>query len=156
MFAALFSFLGGSVFRAIWGELSTWLTARQEHHYELDRLRLQGELDAAAHERNMTAIKVQAELGVKTIQVQAEADTGRLEMEGWAAAVAAAQKPTGIWVVDVWNGCIRPLAATIAIGLWVVALQSQHWTMAEWDKDLVGVVLGFFFASRVLTNKGKV
>lgn len=155
MFSAIFSFLGGSVFRAIWGEVSTWMTAKQDHQFELEHLRLQGDLDAAAHARNMDAIRLQAELGVKTIQVQAEADVGRIEMEGWAAAVSASQKPTGIWVVDVWNGVIRPLAASIAIFLWVIALNAQGWRMGDWDKELVGVVLGFFFASRVMTNKGK-
>jgi hypothetical protein len=156
MLSAILSFLGGSVFRAIWGELSTWFTARQEHRYELDRLRLQGELDAAAHGRNMEAIKVQADLGVKTIMVQADADLGRLEMEGWAGAVKEGLKPTGIALVDTWNGVIRPLAASIAIFLWVVALNAQGWKMSEWDRELVGVILGFFFASRVLTAKGKV
>jgi hypothetical protein len=156
MFSAIFSFLGGSVFRAIWGEFSTWMTAKQDHAFEIERMRLQNDLDAAAHERNLAAIKVQAELGVKTIQVQGEMDMGKLEMEGWSAAVASAQKPTGIWVVDVWNGVIRPLAASIAIILWVLELSATHWVMSEWDRELVGVVLGFFFASRVLTAKGKV
>src|ERR1041385_2975573 len=109
MFTALFSFLGGSVFRAIWGEFSTWMTARQEHHYELERLRIQGDLDAAAHTRNMEATKLQADLGIKTIQVQGEADLGRLDAEGFYRAIEAAQKPTGINWVDAWNGSIRPL-----------------------------------------------
>ena len=30
MFGAIFSFLGGSAFRAIWGEVSNWLNKRQE------------------------------------------------------------------------------------------------------------------------------
>lgn len=156
MFSALFSFLGGTAFRAIWGELSTWITARQDHRFELERLRLQGEMDAAAHSRTMESIKVQAELNVKTITVQGEADIGRLETDGFYAAAREAQKPSGILFVDAWNGSIRPLAASIAIFLWVVALNAQGWKMGEWDKELVGVILGFFFASRVLTNKGKV
>lgn len=152
---AIISFLGGSIFRAIWGEVATWFSARQDHQFEIERLRLQADLDSAAHGRNMEAIRVQAELGVKTIQVQGEADLGRLEMEGWAAAVSNAQKPTGIWIVDVWNGVIRPLAASIAIFLWIFALNAQGFKMSDWDKELVGVILGFFFASRVMTNKGK-
>jgi hypothetical protein len=155
MFGAIFSFLGGSVFRAIWGEVSAWMTARQDHEFELARLKAQGDLDAATHARNMEAIRVQAELGVKTIQVQADADVGKLEMEGWAAAVAQANKATGIFFVDVWNGSIRPLAASISIFLWVVALNAQGFKMGEWDRELVGVILGFFFASRVMSSKGK-
>lgn len=155
MLSALFSFLGGTAFRMIWGELSAWLTARQDHRHEVERMRLQAELDAAQHGRNLESIKVQAELGVKTIQVQAEADVSRLELEGWSGAVREALKPSGIWVVDVWNGVIRPLAATIALILWVGALNRQGWMMTAWDQELVGVVLGFFFASRELSKRGK-
>lgn len=155
MFSALFSFLGGTAFRMIWGEVSSWWTARQEHKHEIERLRLQGDIDAAQHGRNMETIRLQAELGVKTIQVQGEADTSRIELEGWSGAVREALKPTGIWLVDLWNGIIRPLAATIALVLWVGALNGQGWMMGEWDKELVGVVLGFFFASRELSKRGK-
>lgn len=155
MFSAILSFLGGSVFRAVWGEISSWMNARQEHAFEIERMRLQGNLDGEAHTRNLESIRVQAELGVKTIQVQGEADIGRLELEGWSQAVASANKPTGIATVDIWNGVIRPAAASIALYLWVVALNAQGWKMGDWDKELVGVILGFFFASRVLTAKGK-
>jgi hypothetical protein len=56
--SALVSFLGGSIFRTIWGELSVWITARQDHAHEIERMRLQGDLDAAAHARNLDAIRV--------------------------------------------------------------------------------------------------
>lgn len=152
---AIISFLGGSIFRAIWGEVSGAWTAYQDHKHEIERMKLQAELDAAQFQRNQDAIRLQAELGVKTIVAQGEVDMSRIETEGWAAAVASANKPTGILVVDLWNGCIRPLAASIAIFLWVIALNAQGWKMGDWDKELVGVVLGFFFASRVMTAKGK-
>ena len=42
MFSALFSFLGGSVFRMIWGEVSSFIEKRQEHAQEIERMRLQG------------------------------------------------------------------------------------------------------------------
>ena len=155
MFSAILSFLGGSVFRMLWGEISTWVTAKQDHAHEIERLRLQGDMEAAQHARNLEAIRVQAELGVKTIQVQAEADVGKLETEGWFAAVRQAMQPTGIAWVDAWNGVIRPLAASIAILLWVLALNTQGWKMTDWDMELVGVILGFFFASRELMKRGK-
>lgn len=152
---ALLSFLGGSAFRLIWGHISEYFTEKQNHKHELERIRLQGELDAAQHDRNQAAIRLQAELGVQTIRVQGEADSDRLEMEGWAQAVATATKPTGIWIVDLWNGIIRPLAASIAIYLWVAALNAQNFKMTDWDKELVGVILGFYFASRVMHHKNK-
>lgn len=155
MFTALLSFLGGSVFRMLWGEIAGWVTAHQNHRQEIERLKWQAEADAAQHARNLEAIKVQADLGVQTIRVQAEADTERIEAKAWGAAVATLHQPSGITVVDAWNGIIRPLAASIAILLWVLALNEQGWKMGEWDKELVGVVLGFFFASRELMKRGK-
>lgn len=155
MFGALLSFLGTSAFRMLWGEIAAWYTAKQEHAHELERLKLQGELDAAAHERNQAAIRLQAELGVKTIQVQGDIDISKIEADGWANAVANAAKPSGIKFVDAWNGIIRPLAATIALVLWVRALNQAGWVMSEWDKELVGAVMGFFFASRDLLKRGK-
>lgn len=155
MFSALFSFLGGSVFRIIWGEISTWITAKQDHSHEIERMRLQAELDAAQHARNLEAQRLQAELGVQVIRVAGEAAANQIEMQGWASAVASAQKPTGIFLVDLWNGIIRPLAASIALYLWVVALNAQGFKMGEWDRELVGVILGFFFATRMMSKMGK-
>jgi hypothetical protein len=153
--SAILSFLGGSAFRLIWAQISDYFTERQNHKHELERMKAQGELEAAQHARNLESIRVQAELGVQTIRVQGEADTSRLEMEGWAQAVATATKPSGIWLVDLWNGIIRPLAASIAIYLWVAALNAQGFKMTEWDRELVGVILGFYFATRVLQNRSK-
>ena len=47
MFSGLIAFLGGSAFRMIWGELAAWLTARQDHRHELERMRLSADLEAA-------------------------------------------------------------------------------------------------------------
>lgn len=156
MFSAILSFLGGSAFRLIWAQISQMWTAHQEQKHELERMRLQGELDAAAHERNQAAIKLQAELGVKTIAVQAEADLSRLDATTFGQAVVESMKPTGITLVDTWNGIVRPAAATIALLLWCVALNAQGFKMTDWDRELVGVILGFFFAVRVLSSRTKV
>ena len=94
-------------------------------------------------------------MGVETIRVQAEADIGSLEADGWANAVKQSMQPIGVPWVDAWNGIIRPLAASICLLLWVFALNAQGWKLTEWDMQLVGVVLGFFFASRELTKRGK-
>ena len=64
-------------------------------------------------------------------------------------------KPTGYPIVDIWNGVIRPTAATIALVLWVLKLNSQNWKMDDWDVALAGMVLGFFFADRSLSKRSK-
>lgn len=153
MLSAIFSFLGGTAFRLIWGQVSEWVNKKQDHQFELDRLRAQEEIDAAAHARNLEAIRVQSELNIKVIEVQGNVDLSKLEYDAWSRAIDNAGKPTGIFIVDLWNGIIRPAAATVALSLWVIALARHGWVVGDWDKDMIGVTLGFFFASRVLTKK---
>lgn len=139
----------------LWGEIAAWVSSKQEHSHEIERMRLQAELDAAQHARNLEAQRLQAELGVKEIAVRSEADLALKDLDVWGKAIDNAGKATGFMLVDVWNGIIRPLVATIAVILWVLALNSQGWKMTEWDKEIVGVVFGFFFASRELAKRGK-
>lgn len=155
MLEALFSFLGGSVFRMVWGEVSAWYNKRQDHAFELERLRLQNDIDDRAHQRNQEALRLQNELGIKTIEAKMEADVATAEADAFAKAMENAFKPTGWAVVDIWNGVIRPSAATIALVLWCLKLSSQNWKMEEWDITLAGTVLGFFFADRSLGKRGK-
>lgn len=155
MFSAILSFLGGSFVRMIWGEVSSWIDKAREHKREVERMKVQAELEAAQHARNLEAIKVQAELGVQTIRVQGEMDTAKLEAEGWAKSVEQGQKPTGIYVIDFWNGIIRPAAATFALWLWYHSVQLQSWTMQGRDWDMVCAILGWFFADRSMGKRGK-
>ncbi len=155
MFSALFSFLGGSVFRSIWGEVASYFKAKQDHEYELERIRLQGAMEAAQHERNLAAIRVQAELGVKTIQVQAEADIGRIEADAWAAAVKDVGRQTGIKFLDIWNGSVRPLLATLAILIVVAEVIAAGFVLSEWTRELIAAILGIYVADRSLQKRGK-
>ena len=155
MFSAILSFLGGSAFRMIWGEFSTWFTAARDHAREMDRMRLQGELEAAQHARNLEAIRVQADLKVQVVRVQGEMDVAKLEAEGWANSVKEGQKPTGIWLIDAWNASIRPAAASLALWLWFRQLYVAQWTMQGRDWDMVCAILGWFFADRTMGKRGK-
>jgi len=154
MLSALISFLGGSVFRMIWGELSSWLTARQDHTHEIERMRLQGELDAAAHLRNQDAIRLQAELGVQTIRVQGEADISRIEADGWLTAVRGTTTATGVWLVDLWNGIIRPAVATWSVGM-ISGHYFKWWVLDENGWSVCGAALGIYLADRALFKRGK-
>jgi hypothetical protein len=155
MLSALLSFLGGSVFRMLWGEIASFVNKRQDNSHELQMLQLQMTLDDRAHARNQEAIQLQATLGIKTIEAQAHGDVSKSEADSFGAAIVQALKPTGITVVDVWNGVVRPAAATIALGLWVGKLVVQDFQMQAWDTELVGAILGFFFADRSLGKRGK-
>lgn len=155
MFSALFSFLGGSVFRMIWGEVSSFINKKQDHQHELEMLRLQKELDWAAHARQLEILKTQSELGVKTIEVQSAADIAKTDADTFQVAMSNAWKATGVWWVDAWNGAIRPAAATVVLLLWTAKLVAQGFKMDSYDLEISGVVLGFFFADRGLSKRGK-
>lgn len=152
---ALFSFLGGSAFRMIWGEVSHWLTAKQEHAHEIERLKLQGQLDAEAHQRNLDSIKLQSELGVKMIQVQSDADLAKIDAGAFADAVSSVGKTTGIKLLDMWNGIIRPWLATMATFMVLIQFMQHGFVLTEWDKELVGAILGIYVADRSLARRGK-
>jgi hypothetical protein len=157
--SAILSFLGGSAFRAIWGEVSHWFTARQELKAEVTRMKLQGELDAAQHARNQDAIRLQAELGVKTIHVQADAAMAESDAAAWRENMARAATPTGIRWVDAWNGCIRPAFGTLALGFviflcWVAGPDVTR-LQALGVAEVMFSVIGFYFADRTLKKAGK-
>lgn len=153
--SALLTFLGGSAFRMVWGEVSAFIKNRQEHAQELEMVRIQADIEAAKHERLQEALKVQHSMGIQTVQVQAEADLNRIDAEGFYKAVESSNNPSGVLWVDGWNAAIRPAAATIVILLWVLALNRAGFVMSDFDKELVGVILGFFFANRALSFRGK-
>lgn len=153
--SALLSFLGGSAFRMLWGEIAGYFTAKQSHRYEVERMRVQNELDAAQHGRNQEAIRTQAELGVKTIEVQREADVSRTEADAWRLAVAALGTPTGIKWVDAWNATIRPLLATAAVFVLGQEIIANGGTPTPHVLLICDAILGMYVADRSLAKRGK-
>lgn len=155
MLSALLSFFGGSAFRMLWGELSSWMNKRQDHSHEIERLKIQAGMEAAQHARNLEAIKVQHEMGVQVIRVQGEADVSRIEAAGWEEAVKSVGKQSGYWLVDVWNGVIRPALATMCASLVFLHFYRAGWVLDEQGWALVGAVLGIYVADRTLYKRGK-
>lgn len=155
IFSALFSFLGGSAFRMIWGEVSAYFTRRQEHAQEIERMRLQNELEATRHARDQERIKLQAELKVQEIRVAGDVAVEHAEADAFVEAIKAAAKPIGIFFVDAWNGSIRPAMATIALAMWVLALYRAGFITGDWDREMIAGILGFYIADRTLTKRGK-
>lgn len=153
--SALFSFLGGSVFRMIWGEVADFFKKRQEHAQQIDMMRLQGQLDGERHQRDLDRLKLQADLNVREVQVMGDLAIQKTEAEAFVEAMRNAMKPTGIAWVDGWNGSIRPAAASIALGIWAFSLYKAGFVPKGWDLELIGVVLGFYFADRTLSKRGK-
>jgi hypothetical protein len=155
MITALLSFLGGNVFRMIFGEVVNYFNKKQDHAQEIERMHLQAELDEAQHIRTQEAIKLQADLGVKTIQVQAEAHVGEIEAQGWLAAVNATAVQTGIKWVDAWNAVIRPGVATWSV---IMLTLGEIGVIAHLSDNVVavaGCALGIYLADRSLFKRGK-
>jgi hypothetical protein len=153
--SALFSFLGGSAFRMVWGEIAAYFTKRQDHQHELEAMKLQSDLEAARADRDMARIKLQSELGVKEVQIQADAALSKTEAEGFVEAMKNAFKPIGIKWVDAWNGSIRPAMASVALLLWIFALWKAGFIANDWDRQLIAGILGFYIADRTLAKRGK-
>ena len=152
---ALFSFLGGSAFRMVWGEVSAYFTKRQEHQQQVELMRLQVEMDEKRHSRDQERIRLQAELKVQEVQVVGDLAIQKTEADAFVEAIRAAAKPIGIWWVDAWNGSIRPAMATVALSMWVLALYRAGFVPTGWDLELIGGILGFYIADRTLGKRGK-
>lgn len=155
MFAALVSFLGGSAFRMIWGEVSAFFTKKQDHKQEMEKMRLQAELEAAQHARNLEAIRVQADLAVKTIEVQSDAKLSEIDAQAWADAVGSVGRTSGNKFIDIWNGAVRPFLATVAIGILLIEIISNNWMPTEHVLVIADAVLGIYVADRTLGKRGK-
>lgn len=155
MFSALISFLGGSIFRTVWGEASAWLTKKQDHAQELDRIRLQAESDAAAHSRNLETIKVQADAGVKVIEMQSSSAVKSIETDAWLEAVKGTTRGIGVAWIDAWNGAIRPAVATWAVIIITIHYANHGWVLDDNGWALCGAALGIYLADRALFKRGK-
>lgn len=152
--SALLSFLGGSAFRMIWGEVSAYATKHQDHKHEKELLTLQQQAEASTHQRNLESLKVQSELGIKKIYVEHQAAVDEGELDAWIAASKATQGKSGILWIDGWNQSIRPGVATIAIMAMVVEIVLLG-ALTDWHKEVFSAALGLFLADRSLTKRGK-
>ena len=155
MLSSIFAFLGGSAFRLIWGEASAWPNKKLEHAQEIERIREQEKIDAAKHARQQELIQLQHRLGIEHIQVAGDIALEKEAAVAFTKAMEVANKPTGVRWVDAWNGMIRPSAATFGLALWIGNVVKAGFVLVDWDKDLIGAVLGYFFADRSLGKRGK-
>lgn len=149
MFTALIAFLGSAGLRLALGHMFEALTKWQDQRDERARLELQGQLDAAAHLRNLESLRLQSDLGIKVIEAQSAAHVSQAEAEAFTETVKATREKTGIQLVDAWNGIIRPMLATICIGLWIASLIGRGWKLDDWDRALMSATLGLFVGGRI-------
>ena len=151
----LLSFLGGSAFRMIWGELSAYLNKRMEHQQEVERMTLQERLDNNRHKNDCERIRMQSELGIKEVTVQHDLDVDKLAAAGFFDIARDVTKPIGIAWVDAWNSCIRPLGATMALLMIAANIVQNGWVIPALIADVLFAFLGIYVADRSLGKRGK-
>lgn len=154
MFTSIIAFLGGSAFRMLWGEISSWVDKARDHKYEMERMRLQADLDERQHERNQIAIRTQHEMGIQLVRVQSESNIAGIEAEGWLDAVRATGRSVGIAWVDAWNAMIRPAVASWSVGM-LTLHEFGAFAMSESTSSVCFVALGLYLADRTLNKRGK-
>jgi hypothetical protein len=155
IFSAVLSFLGGSAFRMIWGEVSAWINKKLEHKQEMERLQQQEVFASAQHARNLEAVRLQADLQVKVIEVQAQSALDQIDAQTFLEGVKATAVKTGIKWVDAWNQTIRPGVATWAVLM--LTLEAFAWisTIQGGTREVCYAALGLFLADRTLAKRGK-
>lgn len=162
----LFSFLGGSAFRLIFGGVMDWLNKRQDHQHEMELQRLQSELEASRHARDMESIRLQSDLKVTEIKIMGDVAEQKAMADAFVEAVKATGQKTGVAWVDAWNAVIRPMGASISMLLWIVsvviafivadkAMIMAGQVLTEFDKTLIAAFLGVFVGDRIHTRMSK-
>lgn len=147
----ILSFLGGTAFRWLFGEVLGFLKQRDEHARELEMMRLQFEQDAQRHQWQQEAIQAQAAAGVKVIEAQAVAHAQAAADDAFLAAIAGVNTASqrADWI-GAWNAAIRPGLATVSIVLLVGNAVAPSWVaLSPLLLDLICAVLGVFVGERI-------
>lgn len=149
--SGIISFIGGTAFRWLFGEIIGFFKARDEHRAEVERMKLQHDLDRDKHEWQQQAIKTAADAGIKLVEAQREAHTAAVADDAFLAAIQGVNTASARadWI-GAWNACIRPFLATVAILLLVgQALAPTVVVLSALVLDLICAVLGVFVGERI-------
>lgn len=152
--SAIMSFLGGATFRAVWGEAAAFVSKRQEHKHEIERADKQAGYDDAAHRRNLEAMKLQHDLGIRVIEAGAASHASAADDDAFLEAVRGINSKSGIAIIDAWNQSVRPFVATTAtIGLLIEAVALGH--MTQFHYEIAAAAIGLYLADRSLAKRQK-
>lgn len=150
----LISFLSGSIFRTVWGEISSFVTKNQDHKQSIELLNIEAKLGANKHAQDIELIATKQSLGISNTQNQVEVITGSSSADAWVEAGKGINTRTGVEWVDGWNQAIRPGVATIAVFSMIAEIiMLGHLT--DWHREVFSAALGIYLADRTLTKRGK-
>lgn len=148
--SALISFLGGTAFRWLFGELMGILNKEQDHRHEQDMIRLNLEAEREKSALRTAEVRAAAQAGVTVVEAQAEAAHTAVLDQAWLSAVQGIDKPSGVAWVDGWNKAIRPALASISILLIVGnAVAPSTVVLQGVVLEVVTAVLGLFIGGRI-------
>lgn len=167
---AILSFLGGSVGRMLFEKIFSLIERKQDHEQELASLRLQGELDAAQHLRNIELTNLQAQLKVQFAEIEQQGAREAMDGEAFIESIRNA-KPSGITWIDGASALVRPLTAYLSLGILIGVLvwlgpetlrsmtdvqrAALGATIIEFFLSLAATAIGWFFGSRSLMPSKK-
>ena len=155
MLTSIVAFLGTTAFRFLWGEISSILTKWQDHTLEIERMKLQDELDEKVHRRKLENLKAANDFHIRELEVMRESASEAADDEAFKALINASIKSSGFRWIDFWNQSIRPQFAQLALFLWLLSISSNGWVLKSFDVELIAGILGFFIADRSLAKRGK-
>lgn len=141
-------------------ELLKFLDKKFERDHEL-----------ALIDKNMEADRLQAELALKQMAVQAEVTMGQKEIEAIIAATQAQAVQTGVKWVDAISALMRPIITFWwVIVLYTAAMAVQFYGLLEYgqsiptalltvfgteEKTIAASIISFWFVDRQLRRKSK-
>lgn len=164
--SAILSFLGSAIFRWLLEKIFGLFERGQDHRQELERMQLQASIDAETHMRNLEALEVQSRLKLDLIREEVRGAVEQADAQAFIESIKSGSRPTGIKLLDAWNGAIRPFVSTVCVLVWLwllgefvppyVASLSSLEKMAlsvmlvEFTINLVASVIGWHFGTRSL------
>lgn len=163
---AIISFLGSAVFRWVLEKFFNLAERKQDHGQEIERIKVQAEVDAATHLRNLEILEVQSRLKLDLIKEETRGAVEQADALAFVESIRTAQKPSGFAPIDAWNSAIRPFVSTVCVAVWLwllaefvppyVATLTTTEKMAlavvlvEFTINLVASVIGWHFGTRSL------
>lgn len=140
---ALLSFIGSAFFKLAFERLVGFFERRQDNAHELKMLEIQAQIDERRFQHQMSLNRLQGEI---------RQEIGLIEAMRDAHAVDA--MPSGVRWIDGWVKSIRPGVTTLLIVFYIIfRYQYGPHEFGEYDQGLLGVVLGYWFASRDLQKR---
>jgi hypothetical protein len=147
----ILSFLGGTAFRWLFGEIIGFVKEREERKRELEMMRLSHEQDKDKHQWQQEAIAAQAAAGVRVIEARRQADESAASDATFFKASEGVNKASerGDWI-GAWNASIRPFLATVGILLLVGnTVAPSVFVLSALVMELICAALGVFVGERI-------